>query len=76
MGYMTIGNYDFDIEPNAIISDQVRFEAIRQGAQKGLDAFVAQVAAQGANPSGWRKKIEQNGDLNITREADEESNPK
>jgi hypothetical protein len=47
--YSSRGMYDFAIEPNAIISDQARFEAIRQGAQKGIDAFVAQVAAQGAN---------------------------
>lgn len=47
--YTTQGMYDFSIEPNAIISDQARFEAIRQGSQKGIDAFIAQVAAQGAN---------------------------
>lgn len=47
--YSSRGMYDFVIEPNAIISDQARFEAIRQGAQKGIDAFVAQVAAQGSN---------------------------
>lgn len=47
--HSTHGTYDFEIEPNAIISDQARFEAIRQGAQKALDAFVAQVAAQGVN---------------------------
>lgn len=47
--YSTKGMYDFEIEPNAIISDQARFEAIRQGAQKGIDAFIAQIAAQGAN---------------------------
>lgn len=47
-GYDTLGMYDFDIEPNAIISDQARFEAIRQSAQKGIDAFIAQVAAEGA----------------------------
>lgn len=47
--YATKGSYDFEIEPNAIISDQARFEAIRQGAQKGIDSFVAQVAAEGAN---------------------------
>ncbi|MDD2780829.1 LPS assembly lipoprotein LptE [Sulfuricurvum sp.] len=46
--YSTHGMYDFAIEPNAIISDQARFEAIRQGAQKGIDSFIAQVAAQGA----------------------------
>jgi hypothetical protein len=47
--YTTMGSHDFEIEPNAIISDQARFEAIRQGAQKGIDSFVAQVAAEGAN---------------------------
>jgi len=48
--YNVSGVYDFDIEPNAIVSDQARFEAIRQGAQKGIDIFVAQVAAQGVKP--------------------------
>ncbi len=47
--YSTRGTYDFAIEPNAIITDQARFEAIRQGSQKGIDSFIAQVAAQGAN---------------------------
>lgn len=46
--YNVIGMYDFNIEPNAIISDQARFEAIRQGAQKGIDLFVAQIAAEGS----------------------------
>jgi len=46
----THGMYDFAIEPNAIITDQARFEAIRQGAQKGIDAFIAQIAAQGTLP--------------------------
>lgn len=47
MHHATQGFYDFAIEPNAIITDQARFEAIRQGAQKAMDAFVAQIAAQG-----------------------------
>ena len=47
--YSAHGMYDFAIEPNAIITDQARFEAIRQGSQKGIDSFIAQVAAQGAN---------------------------
>lgn len=49
--YTTRGTYDFAIEPNAIITDQARFEAIDQGAQKGLDAFIAQLAAEGAKPN-------------------------
>lgn len=44
--YHTQGSYQFSIEPNAIISDQARFDAIRFGAQKALDSFVAQVASE------------------------------
>lgn len=49
-GYSTLGMYDFDIEPNAIISDQARFNAINLSAQKAIDAFIAQIAAEGSNP--------------------------
>ena len=45
--YSVKGTYDFAIEPNAIISDQARFDAIRYGAQKAIDNFVARVAAEG-----------------------------
>jgi hypothetical protein len=48
--YRVSGVYDFNIEPTAIISDQARFEAIRQSSQKAIDSFIAQIAAQGANP--------------------------
>jgi len=48
--YTATGVYDFNIEPQAIISDQARFEAIRLSSQKALDVFIAQVAAQGSNP--------------------------
>ncbi len=48
--YAVSGVYDFNIEPNAIISDQARFEAIRLSSQKAIDVFVAQVAAQGSKP--------------------------
>jgi len=47
--YKTSGMYDFDIEPNAIISDQARFNAISVSAQKAIDAFIAQIAAEGSN---------------------------
>lgn len=46
--YHLVGNYDFSIEPNAIISDQTRFEAIKNGAAKAISSFVAKVAAHGA----------------------------
>ncbi len=45
--YSSVGYYDFDIEPNAIISDKLRFDAIRNGASKALDSFIAQVASDG-----------------------------
>lgn len=48
--YRTHGYYDFIIEPNAIITDQARYEAIAQGAEKGIDAFIAQIAAEGSSP--------------------------
>ncbi len=46
--YSAVGNYDFTINPNAIITDQQRFEAIANSATKALDSFVAQVAAEGS----------------------------
>lgn len=48
--YSVSGTYDFAIESNAIISDQIRFEAIRNSALKAISAFVAKVSAQGARP--------------------------
>jgi hypothetical protein len=48
--YDVSGVYDFNIEPQAIISDQARFEAIRLSSQKAIDVFIAQVAAQGLQP--------------------------
>jgi ribosomal protein L21 len=46
--YNVSGYYDFGIEPQAIISDQARFEAIRAGAAKAIDSFIAQVSAEGS----------------------------
>lgn len=45
--YSAKGMYDFAIKPNAIISDQARFEAIRYSAEKAIDSFVARIAAEG-----------------------------
>lgn len=45
--YKAEGNFDFTINPNAIITDQQRFDAIANSATKALDSFVAQVAAEG-----------------------------
>ncbi len=46
--YTAQGTHDFTIEPNAIITDAQRFDAIRSGSLKALDSFVAQVGAEGS----------------------------
>jgi len=46
--YSARGNYDFEIAPNAVISDQQRFEAIGFSVEKAIRSFVAQVSAEGA----------------------------
>lgn len=46
--YDVEGNYDFSIEANGIISDQIRFEAIKNGATKAISSFVSKLSAQGA----------------------------
>jgi hypothetical protein len=47
--YTTKGTYDFSIVPNAVLSDQQRFDAIKYSSLKAIDAFVAQVSAEGLN---------------------------
>jgi len=46
--YTAQGTHDFTIEPNAIITDAQRFDAIGNGSLKALDSFVAQVGAEGS----------------------------
>jgi len=46
--YHSKGNFDFTIEPNAIITDSQRFDAIKNASLKALDSFVAQVGAEGS----------------------------
>ena len=41
------GFYDFPIQPRAIISDSLRFQAIKKGSGKALDAFVSRVTLRG-----------------------------
>ena len=45
--YTTSGTYDFAIEPNAIITDQERFNAIKYSATKAINSFIAKVSAEG-----------------------------
>jgi len=46
--YSAKGTYDFTVEPNAVVTDQQRFDAIRLSAIKAIASFVAQIAAEGA----------------------------
>lgn len=46
--YSAYGTYDFTIEPNAIITDQQRFYAIKQSAAKAITSFMAKVSAEGS----------------------------
>jgi hypothetical protein len=46
--YTAKGNYDFEVTPNAVISDQQRFEAIGYSVEKAIRSFIAQVSAEGA----------------------------
>lgn len=45
--YTSRGSFDFTIEPNAVITDTQRFDAISKASLKALDSFVAQVGAEG-----------------------------
>ena len=45
--YSVKGTYDFAIEPNAIITDQERFNAIKSASAKAIVSFIAQVSAEG-----------------------------
>ena len=42
-----IGRYEFPIRPSAIISNDLRFKAIKQGSIKALDEFIAYLSAKG-----------------------------
>ncbi|MBA1432646.1 MAG: hypothetical protein FAF04_03395 [Epsilonproteobacteria bacterium] len=46
--YTAKGTYDFAIAPNAVITDQERFDAINFSAQKAISSFIAQVSAEGS----------------------------
>lgn len=46
--YHVSGTYDFAIQPNAIVSDKQRFDAIKYSSVKAIKSFIAQVASEGA----------------------------
>lgn len=41
------GDYDFSIEPNSVISDTRRFEAIKNASMDALDEYVAAISIKG-----------------------------
>lgn len=53
--YTAKGFHDFSVAPNAIVTDQDRFEAIGQGAQRAIKSFIAQVSAEGARAKKSQK---------------------
>ncbi len=46
--YTTYGTYDFSVVPNAVLTDQERFDAIKYSSQKAISSFIAQVSAEGS----------------------------
>jgi hypothetical protein len=46
--YTAKGTYDFAIAPNAVVTDQQRFDAIKYSSAKAIASFVAQVSAEGS----------------------------
>jgi len=46
--YSTHGTYDFNIEPNAVVTDQERFNAIKYSSIKAIASFVAIISAEGS----------------------------
>lgn len=49
--YSSRGTYDFAVDPNAVITDKERFDAIKFSATKAISSFIAQVSAEGSRKS-------------------------
>ncbi len=45
--FQTHGDYDFNIASNSVISDNKRFNAIKEASQKALDALISRLSVQG-----------------------------
>lgn len=46
--YTAKGTHDFSVKPNAVLTDQERFDAIERSAAKAIDSFIAQLSSEGA----------------------------
>ena len=42
------GSYDFAVEANATLSDEKRFNAIKQSAAKAIDMLISQISVKGS----------------------------
>jgi hypothetical protein len=47
--FKTYGDYDFNIASNSVISDNKRFNAIKEASQKAIDAFISRLSVEGVN---------------------------
>jgi len=54
--YRVQGTYNFDVSPNAVLTDQERYNAIKFGSIKAIESFLAQVSAEGVDNS--KEKID------------------
>jgi len=46
--YKTQGTYDFAVVPNAVLTDQERYNAIKYSSEKAMASFLAKIAAEGS----------------------------
>jgi len=46
--YTAHGTYDFSVNPNSVLTEQQRYDAIKFSAAKAITSFVAQVSAEGS----------------------------
>ncbi|MDO8454764.1 MAG: hypothetical protein Q7S59_09355 [Sulfurimonas sp.] len=53
--YATRGTYDFSVSPNAVITDQERFDAIKFSSEKAIKSFIAKVSADGARENNKKE---------------------
>ena len=58
--YSTNGTYDFSVSPNAVLTDQERFDAIKFSSEKAIKSFIAQVSAEGAREKNAKEKKDDN----------------
>jgi outer membrane lipopolysaccharide assembly protein LptE/RlpB len=46
--FVTQGYYDFGVEQNSVITDRLRYEAIKESSKRAIDHFLAQLFHEGA----------------------------